>query len=108
MKRIYLTKAEKKTLRHIGVGYKGMPPKLDLYQYREAVISLRELGFILAIIDVNGRVIDTQIKQKGKAYLCSNPHLYNPINWAKVSAILSAIAIFVTITIAIVGCSLIL
>lgn len=86
MRRIYLSRDEKKILRELHRGRTDVPLDMDNWSYQEAVTRLAEIGFVRARINYD-EVLDIKLLPKGKVYIRSNPHLVNPINWTAVAAL---------------------
>ncbi len=101
MERIKLSKREKQVLRILcQQGYDGLSEFDDA-----AVRSLDALGLVKGAYLESGGVEDAKLTTMGKEYLRGNPHLYNPVNWAMVSAIVAIVGSFGTIITIIVTCS---
>ena len=52
-----------------------------------------------------GDIEDARLTTMGKEYLRDNPHLYNPVDWAMVSAVVAAVGSIGTIITIIITCS---
>lgn len=91
MQRIYLSRWEKRVLRHLLMGGKGKPDGMDIIAYTAAVTDLDKKGLIRARLNYE-EVIDTRVTLRGKAYYLYNPLLLNPVNWAQVAAIAAIVA----------------
>lgn len=86
MERVRLSKAEKAVLKELHRGNSNIPAGIDNFTYVDAVLSLRDKGMVTAHVDYN-EVIDVKLTAKGHAYIITNPHLCNPINWSMLAAI---------------------
>ena len=67
--------------------------------------SLDAQGLVKGAYLEGGGVEDAKLSTMGKEYLRDNPHLYNPVNWAMVSAIVALVGSFGTIITIIITCS---
>lgn len=85
MRRIYLSRWEKRVLRHLFTGYKGIPQGMDDVAYLAAIMDLDKKGFIKARLNYE-EVVDVKLTIRGRAYRQFNPLLLNPINWSQVAA----------------------
>lgn len=92
MERIRLTKDEKKVLRHLSKGYRSMPPSIPKALHHAIAKSLKEKMFVHASLAINDKVSHIFLTERGKIYLYTYPKLFNPIPWAKIGGIISAIA----------------
>ena len=65
----------------------------------------------IALVDKNiapqdgDKVIDCKLTAKGYAYICSNPHLHNPVNWSAIAAIASIVTAIATTLALCVACN---
>ena len=91
MRRIYLSRWEKRVLRHLLFGGKGKPEGMDIIAYVAAVTDLDKKGLIKARLNYE-EVLDTHITLRGRAYYMYNPLLLNPVNWAQVAAFAAIVA----------------
>ena len=101
MERIRLNDDEKSTLRRLSLGKAGAPDGMPPDRYTEAVVTLTEKRLVRSVINYD-EVVGAKLTAKGRAYLNSNPHLRNPINWSVVgavamivTAVASVIALFI-------------
>ncbi len=92
-------------LRHIALGKKGIPPKLDAYTYASACVELKELHFAKVAFVEGGDVEATTITNEGIAYLAVNPHLHNPVDWSKVNTIVMAILTLLGLLLGLIACT---
>jgi len=67
--------------------------------------SLDNQGLVQGAYIEGGGVEGARLTTYGKEYLADNPHLYNPVNWAMVSAIVAAVGSIGTIITIIITCS---
>lgn len=101
MERIKLSKREKQVLRTLrNQGFDALS-EFD----SAAVRSLDNKGLVRGAYVEGGGVEAARLTTMGKEYLRDNPHLFNPINWAMVSAIVAAVGSIGTIITIIVTCS---
>lgn len=91
MERIYLTPEEKKVLRELRRGNSCIPSGMDNFSFADAVMALRDKGFIKAVVNYE-TVMDVKLTVKGYAYMNSNPGLRNPTDWTKIAAIAACVA----------------
>ena len=104
MEKIKLTRAEKQVLRELHRGNNNIPNGIDNYTFVDAVLSLVDKRLIKSV--VNGdKVIDCKLTAKGYAYICSNPHLHNPVNWSAIAAIASIVTAIATTLALCVACN---
>lgn len=104
MERIYLTKSGKNVLRALTMK-RSCLITMTKSGYCSAIRSLDRHGLVRAMYEEGGGVVDVSLTDEGVAYLSENPLLINPINWGKVSAICSVIAILMAIISLFVACS---
>lgn len=104
--RIELTKQEKLIMKRLQQGVTGKPKGMSDAMFDLSVTSLLSHGFLLVAYSSGGVVVSHELTLKGKAYLESNPQLYNLINWDKwfaisciISSALLAIVIYLRLTI---------
>lgn len=107
MERKRLTGNEKKVLRHLAMGIEGLPTGVDTRQYADACQGLKDKGLALVMFSTGHEVYAADITDAGIVYLENNPHLFNPVNWALISAITGIVAILVTIVLFCIGCTMI-
>lgn len=104
MERIKLSKAEKQVLRELHRGNNNIPNGIDNYTFVDAVLSLTDKRLIKSA--VNGdKVMDCKLTAKGYAYIRSNPHLHNPVNWSAIAAIASIATAIATTLALFVACN---
>ena len=103
MRRIYLSRWEKRVLRHLLFGGKGKPEGMDIIAYVAAVTDLDKKGLIKACLNYE-EVLDTHITLRGRAYCMYNPLLLNPVNWAQVAAFAAIVAAGAAIAALFVSC----
>lgn len=101
MERIKLSKREKQVLRILSKQGFNALSEFDA----TAVRSLDAQGLVKGAYLEGGGVEDARLTTMGKEYLRSNPHLYNPVNWAMVSAIVAVVGSIGTIITIIITCS---
>ena len=105
--RIKLTKQEKQIMKRLQQGIADKPDDMSGTMFQWSVTSLSRHGLISVIFLYDSyKIFEWKLTLKGKAYLESNPKLYNPINWDKwfaisciISAALLAIIIYLRFTI---------
>ncbi len=102
MKRIYLSKYEKKVLRLVEKGVGKCPDNFPKHLFSPCTRSLKRKGLVCGAYVEGGEVVDSKLTDDGKMYFAENPHLYNPINWALV---LSAAGVIVAILALFVACT---
>ena len=105
MERIRLSKSEKSILRELRRGNDNVPNGMDNFSYFDAVVSLTEKRLVCSKTNYD-EVLDVQLTPKGYAYMVANPHLLNPVNWAKVAAIAGIITAAATTLALFVACTL--
>ena len=91
MERIKLSKQEKAILRELYRGNRDIPNGIDNFSYFDAVVSLTGKGLVRSRTNYED-VLDTRLAPKGYAYINTNPHLLNPVNWTMVAAIAACVA----------------
>lgn len=101
MEKIYLTKQEKAILRQ---EMSGEPHNLKDYEVYDAIKKLEEKRFVDAAYVEGEEVEDYRLLAKAKTYIQNNPKLKNPVNWAKVSAIISIIVAIMTLISILINC----
>ena len=101
MERIRLTKREKRVLRTLSQQGFAALSEFDA----AAIRSLDAQGLVKGAYLEGGGIEDAKLTTMGKEYLRDNPHLYNPVNWAMVSAIVAAVGSIGTIITIIITCS---
>ena len=84
----------------------GKPEGMSDAMFNWSVTNLSKHGFLLVAFSSGGVVVSHELTLKGKAYLESNPQLYNLINWDKwfaiscvISSAMLAIIIYLRLTI---------
>ena len=105
--RIELTKQEKLIMKRLQQGITDKPDDMSGTMFQWSVTSLSRHGLISVIFLYDSyKIFEWELTLKGKAYLESNPKLYNPINWDKrfaisciISSALLAIVIYLRLTI---------
>ena len=104
--RIKLTKQEKLIMKRLQQGIADKPDDMSGTMFQWSVTSLSRRGFLWVAYSSGGVIVSCELTFKGKAYLESNPKLYNPINWDKwfaisciISSALLAIIIYLRFTI---------
>ena len=105
--RIKLTKQEKQIMKRLQQGIADKPDDMSGTMFQWSVTSLSRHGLISVIFLYDSyKIFEWKLTLKGKAYLESNPKLYNPINWDKwfaisciISSALLAIVIYLRFTI---------
>ena len=98
--RIKLTKQEKLIMKRLQQGVAGKLEDMSDAMFNWSVTSLSSHGFLLVAYSSGGVVVSYELTLKGKAYLESNPKLYNPINWDKwfaISCIISSALLAIVI-----------
>lgn len=100
MERVRLTKAEKQVLRMISKGIHLCPSEYPLHTFNTSVRTLFNKGFIQAMFQEGGGVIDTKMTDYGVQYMAQYPLLHNPVNWSLVVASISAIGTILALFIA--------
>ena len=88
MKRIYLTKEEKKILRYLNSGHKY---KLSKYEEYVATKSLEEKKFVRGAYVEGHEVEAINLLPYGKAYISKYPNLLNALNIELLLSIISII-----------------
>ena len=103
--RIKLTKQEKQIMKRLQQGIADKPDDMSGTMFQWSVTNLSRHGFLLVAYSSGGVVVAYELTLKGKAYMESNPKLYNPINWDKwfalsclLSSTLLAILIYLRLT----------
>lgn len=103
MKRIYLTKSEKTTLRMVALGhYSSEYPRL---LFNASVYSLENKGLVKVAYIEGGDVYPVRMTDKGVQYLAENPQLHNPVNWNALSAAIAIISTIISLIALFVACS---
>lgn len=105
--RIKLTKQEKLIMKRLQQGITDKPDDMSGTMFQWSVTNLSRHGLISVIFLYDSyKIFEWKLTLKGKAYLESNPKLYNPINWDKwfaisciISSALLAIIIYLRLTI---------
>ena len=105
--RIKLTKQEKLIMKRLQQGIADKPDDMSGTMFQWSVTNLSRHGLISVIFLYDSyKIFEWKLTLKGKAYLESNPKLYNPINWDKwfaisciISSALLAIIIYLRLTI---------
>lgn len=105
--RIKLTKQEKQIMKRLQQGIADKPDDMSGTMFQWSVTNLSRHGLISVIFLYDSyKIFEWELTLKGKAYLESNPKLYNPINWDKwfaisciISSALLAIVIYLRLTI---------
>lgn len=105
MKRIKLTKEEKKTLRIVDKFNGKCPCGFPLHVYNLSVRSLERKGLVKAAYLEGGAVEDARTTDEGKHYLCDNPNLRNPINWTVVGVIAGILSLIVSVIALFISCT---
>lgn len=105
MERIRLSENEKSILRELRRGNDNVPVGMDNFSYFDAVVSLSEKGLLRSKTNYD-EVLDVQLTPKGYAYMVSNPHLLNPVDWSKVAAVAAIITAVATTLALFVACTL--
>ena len=104
--RIELTKQEKQIMKRLQQGITDKPDDMSGTMFQWSVTNLSRHGLISVIFLYDSyKIFEWKLTLKGKAYLESNPKLYNPINWDKwfaisciISSALLAIIIYLRLT----------
>ena len=104
--RIKLTKQEKLIMKRLQQGVTDKPDDMSGTMFQWSVTNLSRHGLISVIfLHDSYKIFEWELTLKGKAYLESNPKLYNPINWDKwfaisciISSALLAIIIYLRLT----------
>ena len=104
--RIELTKQEKLIMKRLQQGITDKPDDMSGTMFQWSVTNLSKHGLISVIFLYDSyKIFEWKLTLKGKAYLESNPKLYNPINWDKwfaisciISSALLAIIIYLRLT----------
>lgn len=104
MKRIRLTRAEKAALRNIALECDYFPDGMSEACFSACVSELERVGLVHAAWASGHVAVAVELTDFGKAYLQDNPHLTNPIDWAKVSAIAAVIAAVIAFIALFVAC----
>ena len=93
-------------MKRLQQGVTGKPKGMSDAMFDWSVTNLSRHGFLLVAYSSGGVVVSHELTLKGKAYLESNPQLYNLINWDKwfaisciISSVLLAIIIYLRFTI---------
>lgn len=107
MKDIRLTKAEKKALRQLSLGYAYAPDGMSHASWLSALRSLKEQGLAYVAFVEGGDAEACEISDEGTSLLERNPHLRNPVDWGKVGAIAGIVAAVVSICALLLACSLV-
>ena len=105
--KIELTKQEKQIMKRLQQGIADKPDDMSGTMFQWSVTNLSRHGLISVIFLYDSyKISEWKLTLKGKAYLESNPKLYNPINWDKwfaisciISSALLAIIIYLRLTI---------
>ena len=95
MERIYLTKQEKEVLKS---SCQNKTFSLSQNAVYFATKALEDKGFVEALYLEGEEVGEIRLLPKGEIYYRNNTKLRNPINWAKVSAIIAMIAAIMSFT----------
>lgn len=105
MERIKLANKEKEVFRMICGSIDECPPTFPEYKFNGAVKTLERNGLVKAAYLEGGAVDSVRVTSWGLQYMAKNPHLSNPINWAKLSAIASCIAAVAALLALFISCS---
>lgn len=90
MKRIHLSKPEKRLLRCLAAQILGRPAEPTArIEITDAIRGLEAKGLAHARYEEGGDVVDARISRKGRLYVQTFPTLRNPINWPLVAQWLS-------------------
>jgi hypothetical protein len=103
MEKINLSETQKKVLRSISLSGRR-PDTIPEAVYNPTVRSLERAGLVRAMYEDGGGVVDVRLTDDGIIYLAENPALENPINWAKITAIATAICALISIIALFVAC----
>lgn len=101
MERINLSKREKHVLRTLQKGNSDLLSHFD----SEALKELEKKGFVKVAWAEGYTFEDVRLRTTGKEYLYTNPHLFNPINWAKIAAIAGIISALTALAALFIACS---
>lgn len=104
MKRILLTCAEKEALRNIALDCSYYPDGMSEARFSACVSELERLGLVHAAWASGHEVVAVELTDFGRTYLQENPHLSNPVDWAKVGAIAAVIGAVVAFIALFVAC----
>ena len=94
MERIKLTKQEKKVFKALDQYGDECNPDCPEYEFEYIIGSLQQKGLVKGAFVEGGGVEAVRITNKGKSYLRNNPELKNPVDWAIVTSVAVASAIF--------------
>ena len=106
MRKIHLSKNEKRVLRCISLDVAYWPEDMSEETVSGAASSLQELGLVHALFASGHRVVDASLTDFGMAYLSSNPGLRNPINWSVIGAVAGVVAAIAAVAALFIACSL--
>lgn len=81
MKRIRLSKDEKRVLRLIAAGQCTCPAAFPRHVFNAVVRSLDHIGFVHAMYAEGGEVVEVKPTPEARQYLAENPGLRNPVDW---------------------------
>lgn len=76
---------------------------MDVFSHFDAVVSLREKGFVKAMTN-NEKVLGVELTAKGHSYMNCYPRLVNPVNWSKVAAVGATITAIAAVVALFVAC----
>lgn len=99
-----MTECEKKVLWNIVLGYSSIPKGMGEDDYADCVSGLEEMGLVYAQWEEGHHVVDVRPTPRGRSYAHTNPSMKNPINWAKIAAISTAIGVLISIIALFVAC----
>lgn len=104
MKRINLNKQERYTFMLLVQGFESCPISYPLDIFTNSVRTLDRLGLVKAQYAEGGVVIGARLSALGKQYYAFNPKLHNPLNWTAITAVVSLLALIVSIFAIVVAC----
>lgn len=94
MKRLKLSRCEKRLLRTIALGVEYPPEGMSKEAIICAATELERVGLIKAAWASGHEYIAGRLTEYGKAYMLRNPHLHNPIDWKWIITTIIAVATF--------------
>ena len=93
MKRIRLSKDEKRVLRLIAAGQCTCPAAFPRHVFNAVVRSLDHIGFVRAMYAEGGEVVEVKPTPEARQYLAENPALRNPVVTSAISLLSAAIGV---------------
>lgn len=105
MKRIRLSRNEKRLLRNIALRADYWPDGMSKAALAACAGSLSDAGFIRAAFSSGHELYAAELTHKGAMYLQENPHLHNPTDWSRVAAIAAVVGTIAAIAGLLIACT---